>query len=1150
MKRSLEKLLAIVLSVALCLGSFVLPAFAEEILPEEPAVTTEEPVVEPVVEPTVEELAVLEETGTEGEMLDLLATPSMTFAPASLSLKAGATGIVVVTTSNENAVKIIGATSSKSAVATVTFEDIVPNDDDITEPSHKVTVTAVSAGTATITVKDANNKTATFAVTVADAPASVAISGGRAIGIIPDVDETPAVGETLQLTATVKGVKGATLTGEIATGAWSVKSGSESVLSVSAAGLVTALDVGTGTVQFTTDTNAKVGECDITVKKVIDAPMTVVAIAPMSVGETPAVVFGDIGEAYYTKLEYKIADETVAKMSSDNAKVQALAAGTTTLIVTPFFLDEKLEDLASDPVNITVTDSPVSTIEFAKATMALGFPATYAEVDTANKNVVTFGLKEEHENDPIGVKVQSSNETIAIAAYDKANKQVIVTPKKVGKASITLSVLGTLLTKKFDVTVAAYPDSAKLSVPVTLGMAQGETLTVKATEYTGKKAVKPASNKGAWQPVDENDPFTFDGATGLLTAKPDGDGPGTLVYKLPNEAVATSTITVNKAPANGTTNTINVTVPVGSVYQVQPLYLDSEDENPNKVACLNNTYTLPLDKTSKALGTFDAKTNKFTAKKASSTATYTIEVAPKIEGNTAKCKVVITVVATPVIRIEGGMKALTLSAQKISEQDLNFESQTVRVTVGSDVEYLATDLMLGKYKNDIIQVATAAVAGTPNAFDVTIKALKKGSTTISFGLLGTKAKTVALKVTVGENAPNAVALSKTAMSIGPGESFDLTWKTLLGTKQIKNVVGTWTVTDVPEEGNEPVAKTDLTVQNGVVTAQNGAEPGDYRVTFTTYNGVSGSCTVTVNEAATIQGFTVPDLSVGMKAAATVTKKDNAVLAYKAMTKTIAVSIDKKNGNAVMVTGKAVGAATVRVSISAKAYAVGDVYKDFNLNNIQQKPDGIKLYSDAAFQHEIVGNFDVTIGQTTPFYVKADNGSPVTCTYSSMTKGTKITVSAAGVAVPATGVTADTTAVFIVKSYTGKKATLTVKAVAAPVPEPDTTVASLEFVNPENAANPIIISSTPTEGEYVADVEVGSYLIGAIAKNTDGDTLSDVQIDFAKVDASTTGTSNFDQGTKEITAAAVGDTIGLTATYTPAEGDPIVITLTVTVIAAP
>src|SRR5690242_13474167 len=164
---------------------------------------------------------------------------TVTVSPASVNLQTGQTSQLTASLKDANGNVLTGRTvtwsSDNGNVATVSGTGLV---------------TAGSAGTATISATS-GGKTGTASVTVSSTPvASVTVSPATA---------SLTVGQTAQLTATMKDANGNILSGRPVT--WSTSNGS--VATVSSSGLVTAAGAGSATITATSE--GKTGTAAVTV---------------------------------------------------------------------------------------------------------------------------------------------------------------------------------------------------------------------------------------------------------------------------------------------------------------------------------------------------------------------------------------------------------------------------------------------------------------------------------------------------------------------------------------------------------------------------------------------------------------------------------------------------------------------------------------------------------------------------------------------------------------------------------------------------------------------------------------------------------------------------------------------------------------------
>ena len=235
----------------------------------------------------------------------------------TLTLSAGDAGILSAAVQPDNATnKTVIWASSDTSVATVSQAGIV---------------TALAEGTATITVTTVNgSKTASCEVTVNPAdPNVVAVTG---VSVEPTT-LAMSVGESKTLTAAVQ-PDDATNKNVL----WA--SSNSSVATVSQAGIVSALALGTATITATTVNGSKTASCEVTVSAADPnvVAVTGVSVQPttlaMSVGESKTLTAAvQPDNATNKNVLWASSNSSVATVSQAGI-VTALTLGTATIIVT------------------------------------------------------------------------------------------------------------------------------------------------------------------------------------------------------------------------------------------------------------------------------------------------------------------------------------------------------------------------------------------------------------------------------------------------------------------------------------------------------------------------------------------------------------------------------------------------------------------------------------------------------------------------------------------------------------------------------------------------------------------------------------------------------------------------------------------------
>ena len=231
----------------------------------------------------------------------------VTLDKAELTLEKGSTGTLKATVEPQNATN-----------NTVTWSS--SNPEFVTVANG--TVTAVSAGTATITVTTADgNHKATCAVTVN--PNTVPVSGIQVQGTA-----SLYVGDTAKLTAKVEPTNA---TNPAVT--WS--SNNESVATVGTDGTVTAVSAGTATITVTTADGNKTAECKVTVNAPQTKPVTGVTLNRSAItlevnGSEKLTATVEPSDATNQNVTWESNATNVATVGQDGT-VTAVSAGTATI---------------------------------------------------------------------------------------------------------------------------------------------------------------------------------------------------------------------------------------------------------------------------------------------------------------------------------------------------------------------------------------------------------------------------------------------------------------------------------------------------------------------------------------------------------------------------------------------------------------------------------------------------------------------------------------------------------------------------------------------------------------------------------------------------------------------------------------------------
>ena len=337
---------------------------------------------------------------------------SVTLNLSETTLKSGETLQLTAELRPENATyKSVTWSSSDAGVATTGENGLI---------------TAVSVGTAVITVTTANGLTAECEVTVVPTPVeSVTLN---------HIEATLKSGETLQLTATLRPENA---TDKSIT--WS--SSDAGVATVDENGLVSAVSIGSAVIKVT-NIHGISDECKIIVeatpvsKVVIDEQATGVSSdgwLNMRIGETTTIIASVEPESATDKtLSYQVYNPDVVSVD-EQGNLKALSAGTTTV-----FVEAGTNKVAYLFVRVSGIDVESVSLNLEEAELKAGekvqLLANVLPENTSYKNVLW------------------STSNFHVATVDNAG---LVTAHEVGKAVITATVGGR--TAKCNVTVAETP---------------------------------------------------------------------------------------------------------------------------------------------------------------------------------------------------------------------------------------------------------------------------------------------------------------------------------------------------------------------------------------------------------------------------------------------------------------------------------------------------------------------------------------------------------------------------------------------------------------------------------------------------------------------------------------------------------------------
>ena len=376
-------------------------------------------------------------------------------------------------------------------------------------------VTALAPGNATITASS-EGKTGTASITVSPKPVSSVIVSPSQSSVV--------VGRTLQLTAQVTDEQGNVLSGRPIT----FSSGTPTVATVSASGLVTGVTAGTATITATSE--GKTGTATVVVTPVPVARVTITPADPnVTVGATLQMGFSAQAENAEDlsgrTVSWSSGAPDVASISPAGI-LTALAPGNTVLFAT-------VEGVVGT-TTVTVRAVAVGSVVVTPST---------SSVVVGNAVQLSASVRDAAGNPLDGRLVGWTSSDDAIAVVSSTGR---VTGLKVGTATITASSEGKSGTATVTVTgapvasVTVSPPNAALTIGQTTPLA-AKTFDASGAELTGR-AITWTTSATAVATVSSTGVVTATGAgTATITATSEGKT-GTATITVSTVSVATVTV--------------------------------------------------------------------------------------------------------------------------------------------------------------------------------------------------------------------------------------------------------------------------------------------------------------------------------------------------------------------------------------------------------------------------------------------------------------------------------------------------------------------------------------------------------------------------------------------------------------------------------
>ncbi|MDO4355790.1 MAG: Ig-like domain-containing protein [Clostridia bacterium] len=764
-------------------------------------------------------------------------------------------------------------------------------------------ITAVSAGSATITAKTHNGKKATCKVTVKKSPTwikavqdevslgagqtledafqwdsgaytqlSYAISDQNVVQVKDDVLTAVGTGEavvtatthnghaaqmkvtvypapdsvSLPATELVMGVKQTdSLKAILPAGTMAgltYASSNKKVVSVDADGNIKALKTGTVTIKVTTH-NGKTASCKISVRKAPSSIKFSSKTATVSAEQSLKLSY-TITKNSYAVLTWESSNPGIVQVSEDGT-ITGVSAGTATVRV-------RTQNSKSATIKVTVYGKPTK-VEIAAAATSLGAGQKVelkASTDSANPNAVTAWW--------------SSN-----AAVAKVSDKGVVEAVSAGTATITAETYNGV-TASVQVTVYPAPDSVSLpATELVMGVKQTDSLKAILPEGTMAGLTYASSNKKV---------VSVDANGNIVALK---KGTVTIKVTTHNGKTASCKVSVRSAPSSikfsSKTAALSVEQSLKLSYTITKnsyAVLTWESSNPGIVQVSEDgtitgvsagTATVRVrtqnGKSATISITVYAKPTRLTLKTDLAMMGVGQKLSLNVEVDTANPNAVsYTSSNTNVVKVsaDGTVQAVGAGTAQITAQTYNGLTDTADITVKaapSSVRVSPTSITMGvgemyainpvitdgSYTQFTYKASNSYVSVTAGGV---VTAKKVGTSKVTVTTHNGKKATLTIKVL---KAPSSITLDKTALTLEIGSTAQL--KYALTKNTVSSV--TW------YSNNEAVCQVS---DAGLLTS---VGKGTATITATTANGKSASCKVTcIEPAASVSAVSAVSVQVG------------------------------------------------------------------------------------------------------------------------------------------------------------------------------------------------------------------------------------------------------------------------------------------------